>query len=136
MQASSDIVPVSASDISRTSYEHKYLIEEKIVSSLVETINQGIRDQVSHGLLQYEFTVPSLLYGFPRFDDTYVSTRLRDMYGDKGFQVTGIGKRTLLTWKDGRLDEKPTLPAKKPTVKPRSSSSATKKIPLLLLKST
>jgi hypothetical protein len=139
--ASSAIVPVSASDISRRSYEQKYLIEEKIVLSLIDTINQGIRDQVSHGLLQYEFFVPSLFYGFPRFDSEFVCTRLRDLYRAKGFHVTGVGPKSIISWKDGRVDAesaptkppKPKAAAAKPTP---PSSSATKRIPLLLLKST
>ena len=139
LRASSGIVPVSASDISRRSYEQKYLIEEKIVSSLIDTINQGIRDQVSHGLLQYEFVVPSLFYGFPRFDDTYVCSRLREMYRAKGFHVTGDGPKSVITWKDGRTDTPPPPPPKpktKAAKPPPPSSSTTKKIPLLLLKST
>lgn len=140
--ASSAIVPVSASDISRRSYEQKYLIEEKIVLSLIDTINQGIRDQVSHGLLQYEFVVPSLFYGFPRFDFEFVCTRVRDLYRAKGFHVTGVGPKSIISWKDGRMDAesasaptkaKPKAAAAKPTP---PSTSATKRIPLLLLKST
>ena len=124
---SSAIVPVSADEISRRSYEQKYLIEEKIVLSLVEMINQGIRDQVSHGLLQYDFGVPSLLYGFPMFDVQYVATKLRTLYASKGFHVTAAGQQTTLTWKHRRqADAPPDRP--KPTPPPSSK----KKIPLLL----
>lgn len=67
---------------------------------------------VSHGLLRYEFVVPSLFYGFPRFDDTYVCSRLREMYRAKGFHVTGDGPKTVITWKDGRTDAPPPPPPK------------------------
>lgn len=135
LHTSSAIVPVSASDISRRSYEQKYLIEEKIVLSLVDTINQGIRDQVSHGLLQFEFVVPSIFYGFPRFDVEYVCTRLRDLYKAKGFHVTGTGLKSILTWKDAEPAHlKANLkPAAKATTRPLTTK---KKMPLLLLKST
>ena len=107
LQAASSAVPVSADEISRRSYEQKYLIEEKIIMSLVEIINQGIRDQVSHGLLQYEFGVPSFIYGFPKFDVQYVASQLRKLYAMKGFEVTGQGQTATLTWKHGNTMTSP-----------------------------
>lgn len=133
LHTSSAIVPVSASDISRRSYEQKYLIEEKIVLSLVDTINQGIRDQVSHGLLTFEFVVPSIVYGFPRYDVEYVCKRLRELYQAKGFHVTATGLKSILTWKDAEPTHLQLKPAAKSTTRPLTT---TKKTPLLLLKST
>lgn len=95
---STAIVPVSAEEISRRSYEQQYLIEERILLSLVEVVNQGIREQVSHGLLEYEFCVPSFIYGFPKFDVAYVGEQLRSMYADRGFQVSGTGRWVHITW--------------------------------------
>jgi hypothetical protein len=96
----SAVVPVSADEIATRSYEQRYLIEEKIIMSLVETINQGIRDQVSHGLLEYEFSVPSFIYGFPKFDVDYVGAKLRQLYATKGFQVLHAlgGQKATLKW--------------------------------------
>lgn len=91
-------MPVSAEEIIRRSYEQKYLIEERIVLSLVEVINQGIRDQVSHGLLEYDFRVPYIIYGFPKFHVDYVAVKLRAMYQDKGFRVNGEGPVVNVTW--------------------------------------
>lgn len=90
--------PVSVEEISRRSYEQKYLIEDKITTSLVEVINQGIREQVSHGLLVYDFCVPSFIYGFPKFDVKYVAQKLRRLYSAKGFDVTGSGLQVKIQW--------------------------------------
>lgn len=92
------IVPVSAADIERRSYEQRYLIEDKIVYSLVEVINQGIHEQVSHGLLEYEMCVPAFIYGFPRFNVDYVARKLRELYVDRGFVVKGGGQWLRLAW--------------------------------------
>lgn len=116
--------PVSADDIARRSYEQRYLIEDRVTASLVEVINEGIREQVSHGLLEYEFSVPHFIMGFPRFDVAYVGDRLRCMYREKGFVVTGKGASALLHW-----PKKPAKPVKKP---PSSQNSTTSKKVLLL----
>ena len=92
-------IPVSAEEISTRSYEQKYLIEDKITTSLIDLVNQGIRDQVSHGLFQYECHVPSFIYGFPKFDVKYVGLRLRQMYDGQGFQVSGQGSHIKIVWK-------------------------------------
>lgn len=128
--------PVNADDIARRSYEQRFLIEDRVIASLVDIINHGIRDQVAHGLLTYEFCVPSFVYGFPRFDVDYVANRLRDMYANKGFEVTGEGCRAILTW-----SQKPRAPpsrtkpaataAKKPTGPPPPAKK-TKSLALLL----
>lgn len=92
------IVPVSAEDIGRRSYEQQYLVEDRIVCSLVEVINQGIHDQVSHGLLNYEICVPTFIYGFPKFNVDYVARKLRELYADRGFVVKGGGRWVRLEW--------------------------------------
>jgi len=114
---SSAIVPVSAEEISRRSYEQRYLIEEKIITSLVEMINQGVRDHVSHGLLQYEYVVPSFIYGYPKFDVPYVTLKLRDLYFSKGFEVRGAGQQTTLTWEHQIAAVPPPLPPPPPMSK-------------------
>lgn len=100
--AAAGAVPVHADDIARRSYEQQFLIEDKVIASLVEIINQGIRDQVSHGMLEYEFHVPSFIYGFPRFGVEYVALRLREMYAARGFHVTGEGSRGVVAWTQQR----------------------------------
>ncbi len=90
--------PVSVEEISRRSYEQKFLIEDKISTSLVDVINHGIREQVSHGLLVYDFSVPSFIYGFPKFDVKYVAQKLRHLYAAKGFTVTGTGLQVKIEW--------------------------------------
>lgn len=122
--------PVSADEIARRSYEHRFLIEDRVIASLVEVINEGIRDQVSHGMLQYEFNVPCFIMGFPRFDIDYVADRLRCMYRDKGFVVTGHGPSAVIQW--------PKKPAKHHVKKPAAAQgnrsnlqSQSKKILLL-----
>lgn len=117
----SSIVPVSAEEISRRSYEQRYLIEDKIVISLIEIINQGVREQVAHGLLEYEFSVPSFIYGFPKFDSDYVCTKLRELYASKGFTLLHEGSKTTLIWKQR------TTPTTATSMRPSSSSSTTTK---------
>lgn len=119
---SSAVVPVSAEEISRRSYEQKYLIEEKIITSLVEMVNQGIRDQVSHGLLQYEYVVPSFIYGYPKFDVPYVIFKLRELYSSKGFEVQGTGQHTTLAWKHQKTVAPPPLPPQPPMSKKKFPS--------------
>lgn len=126
----SAIVPVSAEEISRRSYEQRYLIEEKIVMSLVEIINQGVRDQVAHGLLDYEFSVPSFIYGFPKFDNKYVGDKLRELYASKGFKLSHDGSKTTLRWENKTTNTTSTITALTSSRKPSSStttSAATKK---------
>ena len=103
------IVPVSAEDIGRRSYEQRYLIEDKIVYSLVEVINQGIHEQVSHGLLEYEMCVPAFIYGFPRFNVDYVARKLRELYADRGFVVKGGGRWVRLVWAQAQDPRTPAL---------------------------
>ena len=111
MALSFPITPVSADEIARRAYEQRYLIEERVASSLVEIVNQGIRDQVAHGLMEYEFVVPSFIYGFPRFDVQYVARRLREMYQSRGFHVSGTGARARLSWKAPQPPPPPGAPA-------------------------
>jgi hypothetical protein len=92
--------------------------------SLVEMINQGVRDQVSHGLLQYEYVVPSFIYGYPKFDVPYVTFKLRELYSSKGFEVRESGQLTTLTWKHQKTVAPPPLPSQPPMSK--------KKVPSLL----
>lgn len=111
-------LPVSADDIARRSYEQRFLIEDRVIASLVEVINDGIREQVPHGLLEYDFSVPHFIMGFPRFDVEYVADRIRCMYREKGFVVTGQGARALLHW-----PKNPTKPVKKPPLQTNHSTS-------------
>lgn len=107
------IVPVSAEDIGRRSYEQRYLVEDRIVCSLVEVINQGVHDQVSHGLLDYEICVPTFIYGFPKFNVDYVAQKLRELYVDRGFVVKGGGRWVTLEWmkdQDPRSQAQPGTP--------------------------
>jgi len=106
------IVPVSAEDIQRRSYEQKYMIENRIVHSLVTVINQGIHDQVQHGGLDYEICVPSFIYGFPKFDVTYVGQTLRELYAEKGFKVLGDGRWARLEWNHGAQGRGQTTPTR------------------------
>lgn len=122
--------PVSAADIARTSYEQQFLIEDRVLSSLVDVVNEGIRDQVSHGMLAYEVNVPCFIMGFPRFNVDYVADRIRCMYRDKGFVVTGEGAHALISW--------PKKPSKKITntnpgkgLQQQRSQSNSKKVLLL-----
>ena len=121
---SSTPTPVSADEIARRSYEQRYLIEDRVIASLVEVINDGIREQVSHGLLEHDFSVPHFIMGFPRFDVEYVADRLRCMYREKGFVVTGQGASAILHW-----PKKPEKPVKKPP--PQAGRSTSKKVLLL-----
>jgi hypothetical protein len=109
-------LPVSADEIVRRAYEQRYLIEERVVASLVEIVNQGIRDQVAHGLMDYDFCVPSFIYGFPRFDVGYVGSRLRELYKARGFASSGTGVRIRLSWRT------PPQPAPASTPPPPSRS--------------
>lgn len=90
--------PVSAQEIARRSYEQRHLIEDMVISNLVETMNQGIKDQVLHGMLTYEFYVPCFILGFPKFDVDYVASTLKKMYHEKGFGVRGEGATIVLEW--------------------------------------
>lgn len=90
--------------------------------SLVEMVNQGIRDQVSHGLLQYEYVVPSFIYGYPKFDVPYVTFKLRELYSSKGFGVRGAGQQTTLTWKHQKTVAPPPLPPQPPMSKKKFPS--------------
>lgn len=92
------IVPVCADEIAKKSYEQRFLIEDRVVMNFIEVVNQGIRDQVHHGLLAYEFHVPSFIYGFPKFNVDYVGERLRGLYEKRGFCVSGEGKRVRVEW--------------------------------------
>jgi hypothetical protein len=103
------IVPVSAEDIARRSYEQRYLIEDRIVYSLIEIINQGIQDQVLHGMLDYEFCIPSFIYGFPKFDVQYVGRKLRGLYAGRGFRVQGAGRWAKLEWTQQHREQPPPL---------------------------
>lgn len=120
--------PVSADDIARRSYEQRYLIEDRVIGSLVEVINEGIRDQVKHGMLEYEFNVPSFIMGFPRFNVPYVADRLRTMYRERGFVVKGEGAQGVLYW-----PKKPAAATKKPSAAPPKTTTTSRSKKVLLL---
>ena len=94
----SELVPVNAHEIALRSYQRRFHIEDKVAASLVEVINQGIKDKVTHGLLEYEFHVPSFIYGFPCFNVVYVHEKLRQAYRKAGFKVLPTKHGTLLRW--------------------------------------
>lgn len=123
--SSTAIVPVSADEIARRSYQQRFMIEDRVVLNFIEVINQGIRDQVNHGLCAYAFKVPSFIYGFPRFDETYVGDRLRKLYGDKGFAVHGRGPHVRIEWPASL----PLSPTRASTSNPSSSSKPTRRRP-------
>lgn len=125
-------VPVSADEIARRSYEQRYLIEDRIVLSLVEIMNQGIRDQVAHAFLHYDYDVPAFIYGFPKFHVDYVAAKLRMLYTSKGFHVTGEGRTIRVTWETVTHPPPPRPPPPPPPKKPQHQQHQKKKMLLSL----
>lgn len=121
------IVPVSADEIALRAYEQRFLIEDRVVLNFIDVVNQGVRDQANHGLLDYVFTVPSFIYGFPKFDVGYVASRLRALYAKKGFRATGSGPCVRIEW-SACTKEDATMPSTS-TTKPKPKPNPTRRPP-------
>ena len=105
---SSALVPVQASEMANRAHRQRSQIEDKVALTLIEVINQGVRECASQGLFEYEFKVPAFIYGFPCFDTRYVLDKLSVAYREAGFHVKPQPhkKSTLLYW-----GPKPTTPS-------------------------
>lgn len=94
-----DCRPVLAQDIAQSSFEQAYHIEDVLLRRLIRMANEGIREKVCHGKLQYCCRVPPFVFGYPRYDANYIATRLRESFMETGFQVDGDGLDVHLRWK-------------------------------------
>ena len=90
--------PVNAKEIARRSFEQAYHIEDVLAMSLVDAVNAGIQEQVSHGHLVYAFSIPPFIYGYPCYDAQYIARKVRDAYMQQGFHVHGERLDVRLSW--------------------------------------
>lgn len=90
---------IHASEIVRRRNEQKFLIEDKIVTGLIENINQKIREHANNGADRYTTHIPPYVYGFPKYDCHYVMDQLCQFYAQNGFHTTKEGRQISLDWK-------------------------------------
>lgn len=86
-----DAVKKSQNDINNA-------LQEKILTRLIEDVNDHLNDAVIGNRKSYTATVPSVVFGFPTYSVENVVQRLKETYEQNGFSVSAYKNQITIKW--------------------------------------
>lgn len=101
--------PISLNQVHGTTCEQRYFIENIIVDYLINIINNGMKENVLYGHFNYNFDIPTFIFGYPMFDSKKVAKKIEKMFIQEGYTVNRNDLNINISWKQqffARINEK------------------------------